>query len=86
VPKAFADTLILQALEESGGAAIAVSDAELLAEMKHTAAAEGIFLCPEGAAAITALRHLVTGKFVGPSERVLVFNTGSGYKYTELFA
>ena len=85
VPKAFADTLILEALEESGGTAIAVSDDELLAQMKHTAAVEGIFLCPEGAAAIAALHTLVGQNFIRSSDRVLVFNTGSGYKYVELF-
>ena len=85
VPKAFADHLILKALEESRGTAVAVSDDELLDDMKNVAAIEGIFLCPEGAAAVTAARHLAKSGFIGPQENVVLFNTGSGYKYTELF-
>lgn len=85
VPKPFADHLILKALEESNGTAVAVSDAELLADMKRVAKIEGIFLCPEGAAAVTAVRHLTKQGFVRPKDTVVVFNTGLGYKYTELF-
>jgi threonine synthase len=86
VPKAFADTLILQALYESGGCAVAVPDEDLLADMRHVASLEGLFLCPEGAAAVTAVRKLKRGGFIRGSDRVLIFNTGSGYKYVELFA
>jgi threonine synthase len=86
VPKAFADAMILRALYESGGTALAVSDDELVAEMKHVASLEGIFLCPEGAAAVAAARTLTRSGVIRPSDRVLVFNTGSGYKYVELFA
>src|SRR6266849_6317544 len=85
VPKAFADSLILKALYDSGGTAIAVQDHEIVDEMKHAAVLEGVFLCPEGAAAVVALRHLVENGFVNASDKVLVFNTGSGYKYIELF-
>ena len=85
VPKAFADSLILKALYESGGTALAVPDQEILADMNYVALTEGIFLCPEGAAAVAALRHLITKGFVNISDKVLVFNTGSGYKYSELF-
>ncbi|MBI1803655.1 MAG: threonine synthase [Ignavibacteriae bacterium] len=85
VPKAFADTLILDALYESGGTAIDVSDSELIREMRHVAALEGIFLCPEGAAAVGALRQLVMQGDVKPADTVVVFNTGSGYKYVELY-
>jgi threonine synthase len=86
VPKAFADTLILEALYESNGTAISVADEDLLSEMKHTAACEGIFLCPEGAAAVSAVRQLLKSSFIVPSDHVLLFNTGTGYKYVELFA
>jgi threonine synthase len=85
VPKAFADHLILSALYESGGTAIAVSDDELLSDMRRVAALEGIFLCPEGAATVSAVRRLIREGLVRTSESVLVFNTGSGYKYIELF-
>ena len=85
VPKAFADDLILKTLYESNGTAVAVPDAELLAEMRNVAKIEGIFLCPEGAAAVTAARHLMKQGFITPKDRVVVFNTGSGYKYTELY-
>ncbi len=85
VPKAFADELILDALYESGGTAVAVSDDELIAEMRRTARLEGLFLCPEGAATVAAARHLASREFLHPSDRVLLFNTGSGYKYVELF-
>jgi threonine synthase len=86
VPKAFADTMILRALSESLGCAVSVSDDEILREMKHVASLEGVFLCPEGAAAVAAARNLTRDRVIQPSDRVLVLNTGSGYKYVELFA
>jgi threonine synthase len=85
VPKAFADTMIMQAIYDSGGCAVAVADEDLLSEMKRAASLEGIFLCPEGAAGVAAARKLRQEGFIAPSERVLIFNTGSGYKYVELF-
>ncbi|TAK50995.1 MAG: pyridoxal-phosphate dependent enzyme, partial [Bacteroidetes bacterium] len=84
VPKAFADGLILQALYESKGTAIAVTDESILREMKRVAAMEGIILCPEGAATIAALPTLLQQGFIQHGERVVAFNTGSGYKYVEL--
>ncbi len=85
VPKAFADHLILDALYESKGTAIAVPDAELLAEMKNVARMEGIFLCPEGAAAVAAVRRLASVNYITSNDKVVIFNTGTGYKYTELY-
>jgi threonine synthase len=85
VPKAFADSLILQAIYASGGCALAVEDGDLLADMKRAASLEGIFLCPEGAATVTAARALTRSGFIKPSDRVLLLNTGTGYKYVELF-
>ena len=85
MPKAFADTLILDALYESEGTALEVPDGGLLEEMGRVAACEGIFLCPEGAAAVAALRRLAAEGFVHPTDTVVMFNTGSGYKYVELF-
>jgi threonine synthase len=85
VPKPFADTLILEALYESSGIALAVPDAELVADIALAARTEGIFLSPEGAATVTAARQLAKSGFLRPSDSVLLFNTGSGYKYFELF-
>ncbi len=82
VPKAFADALILDALYESKGSAVAVTEEEWLADLKTAARLEGILLCPEGAAAIAALRKLKG--FIRPDDTVVVFNTGSGYKYSEV--
>jgi threonine synthase len=84
VPKAFADHLILRALYESGGCAVAVSDGEALSAMKRAAVSEGLLLSPEGAAALAALPALRASGFLGGEDTVLVFNTGSGYKYGEL--
>lgn len=85
VPKAFADHLILDALYESHGTAVAVSDSDLLNEMRHVALIEGMFLCPEGAATVAAVRHLTASGFIHSNDRVVAFNTGTGYKYTELY-
>lgn len=80
VPKALGDFLVLDALYESDGAAVAVSDAALL-EMQHLAGArEGIFLCPEGAATLAAAKRLRDEGWIGDGERVLLLNTGSGLK------
>ena len=85
VPKAFADHLILDALYASKGTALAVTDEELLNEMRHVAKAEGLFMCPEGAAAMAAARRLTASGFIRHEDKVVVFNTGTGYKYTELY-
>lgn len=85
VPKAIGDFLILDALRESGGAAIAVSDEELLAAVREIGAAEGVFVAPEGAACLPALRELIERGEVKPDERVVLFNTGAGVKYLEAF-
>ncbi|MDQ5837169.1 MAG: threonine synthase [Acidobacteriota bacterium] len=85
VPKAIGDFLILDALRESGGAAIAVSDEELLAAVREIGAAEGLFVAPEGAACLPALRELIERGEVKPDERVVLFNTGAGVKYLEAF-
>ncbi len=84
VPRAFADHLILRALYESGGRAVAVSDEQALSAMKRAALTEGLLLCPEGAAALAALPELTASGFLAGSEKVVVFNTGSAYKYAEI--
>jgi threonine synthase len=84
VPKAFADFLILQAVYESEGTAIAVADTDMAEAQQVLAATEGIFACPEGAATVAALRILCQQQWVLPNERVVLFNTGSGLKYADL--
>ncbi len=86
VPKAIGDFLILDALSESGGTAVAVTDQELIAATKEIGAAEGIFCAPEGAACLPALRKLLDADLVKPDERVVLFNTGAGVKYLEAFS
>src|ERR671927_696662 len=83
VPKAVGDFLILDALRESGGTAVAVSDEELLDAATEIGAAEGIFAAPEGAACLPALRKLLDAGQVQRDERVVLFNTGAGVKYLE---
>jgi len=83
VPAAVGDFLMLRALRESGGTAVAVSD-EALVEHSHTIAAHtGIFPAPEGGATLAALLDLKERGLVSADERVVLFNTGSGYKYLE---
>ena len=86
VPKAIGDFLILDALRESGGTAVAVTDDELIKATREIGAAEGIFCAPEGAACLPALRKLIEADQVRASDRVVLFNTGSGVKYMESFA
>ena len=86
VPAAVGDFLMLRALRESGGTAVAVSD-EVLVEHSHTIAAHtGIFPAPEGGATLAALLDLKERGLVSQDERVVLFNTGSGYKYLEALA
>lgn len=81
VPRAIGDFLILDILRRSGGAAVAVPDAELLAAVGEVARLTGVFPAPEGAACVPALRRLVAAGQVSPDELVVMFNTGSGLKY-----
>jgi threonine synthase len=83
VPKAFADLLILRALRESGGAAIAAKEQELLPAMRMAMASEGIALCPESAACLVAVRTALASGQLGPRAEIVVFNTGAAQKYVE---
>ena len=83
VPKAIGDFLVLQAVRESGGAAVAVTDGEILAAGRKLAEAEGIFVAPEGAAGVAAVEQLVRERFLGSDEEVLIYNTGTGLKYLD---
>ena len=86
VPKAIGDFLILDALRQSGGTAVSVTDEELIAATGEIGATEGVFCAPEGAACLPALRKLIDMDLVNASDRVVLFNTGSGVKYMESFA
>jgi len=84
VPKPYGDYLILDILKKSGGAAVAVSDDEIMDALRHWARVEGIFAAPEGAAALAAYRKLRNKGFFAPEDTVILFNTGSGLKYLDV--
>jgi threonine synthase len=83
VPKALGDFLILRALRESHGAGIAVSEQEIVQGVKDAAACEGLFMCPEGGACVAAARKLKVSGHLSPDDTVVIFDTGTGYKYLE---
>jgi threonine synthase len=83
VPKARGDFLILRALRESQGAAVAVSEQEIVAGVKEAAASEGLFMAPEGGACVAAARRLHASGYLSPDDTVVLFDTGTGYKYVE---
>jgi threonine synthase len=86
VPKPYGDSIVLEILRESDGIAVAIPDAEILASLRDWAKNEGLFLSPEGAAATAAYDRLVASGFLTPQDRVVLFNTGSGLKYTDVTA
>src|SRR5687767_2772926 len=86
VPKAIGDFLVLRAVRESGGTALAVSDTDMVTAMKEMGAREGISAAPEGGAALHALKMLIAGGRVKPSDTVVVFNTGGALKYLDVLA
>jgi threonine synthase len=86
VPKALGDFLALEAVRSSGGAAIAVSDEEILDGVAELAASEGIFAAPEGGACVAACRRLYESGFLEANDRVVIYNTGSGLKYLDVLS
>ncbi len=86
VPKPYGDAIILDILAESGGQAIASTDEEILASILDYAKNEGLFLSPEGAAATAAYDRLIASGELKPSDKVVLFNTGAGLKYTDMTA
>ena len=86
VPKPYGDSIILEILRESNGLAVAVSDDDLLASIADWGRSEGIFLCPEGAAATAAYDRLLAAGVLTAEDRVVIFNTGGGLKYTDITA
>ncbi|HVP55527.1 MAG TPA: threonine synthase [Candidatus Eisenbacteria bacterium] len=86
VPKAYGDFLILDIIRASGGTAVALNDDAIMAGVKELAENEGIFAAPEGGAAMAAYHELMASGFLKDSDEVVLFNTGSGYKYLDTFA
>jgi threonine synthase len=86
VPKAIGDFLILDALRESGGRGIAVTDDEMIAATREVGAAEGVFMAPEGAACYAALKQLRAKGTIGADETAVLFNTSTGLKYLECYS
>jgi threonine synthase len=83
VPKALGDFLVLKAVRETGGTAVAVSDEEILDAMRALARDAGILAAPEGAATLAAARRLRERGDLGADDRVVLINTGTGLKYPE---
>jgi threonine synthase len=81
VPAPLGDELILDVLSRSNGTAVAVDDNELLDDLRLFGAREGLLLCPEGAACLTATKRLRATGWIGSDEQVVVLNTGAGLKY-----
>jgi threonine synthase len=86
VPKPLGDFLVLEAVRESGGTAIAVSDEEMLSAGVQLASREGIYAAPEGAACVAGACTLLTAGFLKPTDRIVLYNTGSGLKYPEAYS
>jgi threonine synthase len=86
VPKPYADYIILDILKQSGGTAIAVSDEQIFQAVAEWASQEGVFAAPEGAASLAAYQVLLKQGFLKPTDKVVLFNTGSGLKYLEAVA
>jgi threonine synthase len=86
VPKPLGDFLILEAVRASEGTAIAIPDHELLQAGADLASEEGVFVAPEGAACIAAVRHLLQRGNLKPEEQIIIYNTGSGLKYLEAYS
>ena len=86
VPKPYGDAIILDIVRASGGRAISSTDDEILDSILDYARHEGLFLSPEGAAATAAYERLLREGELRPDERVVLFNTGAGLKYTDMTA
>jgi threonine synthase len=86
VPAAVGDFLILRALRESRGTAVAVTDAEMVSAASLIGRTQGIFAAPEGGAVLAAARRLLADGWLAADDTVVLFLTGSGYKYEHLWA
>ena len=81
VPAAIGDFLILDAIRQSGGSAMAVSDEDIIEAQERIASTEGILMSPEGAATVAAYREALNDGSVRTDDRVVLFNSGNGLKY-----
>jgi threonine synthase len=86
VPKALGDFLVLDAIYKTDGCAVAVEDGAILAAQAMLASREGTFVCPEGAATLSAAIQLAQRGWIKPDEKIVLLNTGSGLKYPETVA
>jgi threonine synthase len=86
VPKALGDFLMLRALRESHGSAVAVSEQEIIQGVKEASSSEGLFVAPEGGACVAALRKLKASGHLSADDTVVLFNTGTGFKYVDNMA
>ena len=86
VPKPLGDFLVLNAVRESGGTAIAISDDDMIDAGVQLATDEGIFAAPEGAACVAAAQQLLESGFLKQTDRMVLYNTGSGLKYPEAYS
>jgi threonine synthase len=84
VPKAIGDFLVLRAVRESAGTALAVADADMVRAMREIGSREGISAAPEGGAALHAVKALVSRRLIAPDDTVVVFNTGGALKYLDV--
>ena len=85
VPAAIGDFLMLKVLRESNGTAVSISDTDLIHGVVDFAKQQGIYACPEAGAVWKACQRLAEAGWLDPSERIVLFNTGSGLKYNHLF-
>ena len=83
VPKAIGDFLVLEAVYNTEGCAVAVEDDEILKAQQMLASREGVFVCPEGAATLSAAIKLSRSRWIRRDEKVVLLNTGTGLKYPE---
>ena len=86
VPAAIGDYLVLEAIRESGGCAITVTDDEMIDGVRHLSSSAGVFAAPEGGATLAALKKLLAAGEVSRDERVILLNTGSALKYLDVLA
>lgn len=85
VPAAVGDFLMLRAVRASGGTCLTVTDDELLAGVRELSRYQGCYACPEGGAVWAAAQKLVDRQWMKPTDSIVLFNTGSGLKYNQLF-
>jgi threonine synthase len=83
VPHALGDFLVLEAIRKTNGCAVAVADEDILKAQQMLAQKEGTFVCPEGAATLSAAMKLAQEEWIMPQEQVVLLNTGTGLKYAE---